>query len=255
MNNNPINRSYLKVTLSKVFSLGRAVAALMIAVMSVPAVNASRAGDVTTYALNVSDFTELKVTDNISVIHRTVPDSVGTAVFRADPNQAAAILFEPNGAKLTIQKDSESTVTELPVVIVYSSFLSKVENSGTGTVRVESPASGAKFSATVIGNGSLIVNNLNHVNVDASIKTGKGSLIVNGKCTNARLLDAGTGQIQADGLEADMVKCSLWGTGSVGCVARRKLNIGGAGSGTVYYIGEPEIKSHSIGVKAEPLNK
>lgn len=243
------------MTLSKVFSLTRAAALALIAVASVQALNASRPGEATTYTLNVSDFTDLKVTDNISVIHRTVPDSVGLAVFRADPDQAAAILFEPGGAKLTIQKDSESTVAELPVVTVYSSFLSKVENSGTGTVRVESPASGAKFTATVIGNGSLIVNNLDHVNVDANIKTGKGRLIVNGKCTNARIVNAGTGQIQADGLEADMVKCSLWGTGSVGCVARRKLNLGGAGTGTVYYIGEPEIKNHSIGVKSEPLNK
>ena len=48
--------------------------------------------------------------------------------------------------------------------------------------------------------------------------------------------------IQADGLEAQSVKCSVLGTGSIGCWAVDNLDVRGIGTTKIYYRGEPKVK-------------
>ena len=213
------------------------------------------AADNTRYELDVKDFSELKVTDAINVDYRCNPDSAGKAVFYATPEIASQILFVPGTNKLEIQlaPDESGVRRNLPVVTVYSSYLTFAENSGDSTVRVLSVAPGPKFRARVIGNGRMVVRNVKATQVDASIDTGKGSVVVYGEATSAKLTCTGTGSIQADELKASTVKCSVWGTGTIGCWPQENLSVMGAGSGTVYYRGKPSIKNRSLGVKLSAL--
>lgn len=201
------------------------------------------------YELKVNDFTELKVIDNLNVIYSYVPDSVGLAVFDAPADRASVIMFVPSGGELSIQVSSESPKEGLPTVRVYSSYLSRVENDGTGVVTVNSVQPGAKFKAMLQGNGRLVARNLKFGTVEGQIFTGNGSLVLAGSCDFAKISNTGTGQIEADELVAGEVKCSVYGTGSVGVDAQRQLSISGAGTGTVYYKGNPSIKNRSVGLK------
>lgn len=215
------------------------------------------AADNNRFELDVKDFSELKVTDGINVDYRCNPDSAGKAVFYAAPEVASQILFVPGTNKLEIQlaPDETGMRRSLPVVTVYSSYLTFAENSGDSTVRVLSVAPGPKFRARVIGNGRVVVRNVKATQVDASIDTGKGSVVVYGEATSAKFTCTGTGSIQADELKASTVKCSVWGTGSIGCWAEETLSVMGAGSGTVYYRGKPSIKNRSLGVKLSMLDQ
>ena len=72
--------------------------------------------------------------------------------------------------------------SNLPTVHVYSTYLTKVENSGDSLVKVVNIAQGPKFSAKLIGNGRLVVNDVAVTEMNAAISTGNGTLVVNGKC-------------------------------------------------------------------------
>ncbi len=209
----------------------------------------------TKYELKVNNFTELKVVDDIDVIYRCNPDSAGLAVFEAAAEQASGILFQATGTKLHIELSPDAPRQGLPVITVYSTYLNKVENAGKGRLTVYSPAPGAKLKARLIGNGRMTVTGIENQALEASIDTGNGTLVVKGKCEVAKLSNTGSGQLQADELTARQVKCSVWGTGSIGCSASETLSVLGAGSGQVYYLGSPSIKNRSIGVKTLPLNQ
>lgn len=211
--------------------------------------------NITRYELDVKDFTELRVTDGVNVDYVCNPDSAGKAIFHASPDMASQIIFKPGNNRLEIQlvPKEERKNRELPVVTVYSKYLSFVENSGDSLVRVLSVASGPKFKARVIGNGRISVRNVEANTVEGSIDTGKGTITLYGACTDAKLSCTGTGHIQADGLIADEVNCRLAGTGTIGCYATKNLNIMGIGSGTIYYKGTPQIKKRAMGVKVEAI--
>lgn len=58
----------------------------------------------------------------------------------------------------------------------------------------------------------------------------------------------------ADEVAAKHVKCTLMGTGAIGCASKETLSVKGVGSGKVYYIGKPVItKSKLSNVKIVQL--
>jgi hypothetical protein len=213
------------------------------------------ADEIIKYELNVSDFTELKVINGVNVDYYSNPDSVGMAVFDATKKQASAILFSNKKGALSIELNDDLTADEaIPTVRVYSRFLSKVENSSDSTVRVMSVAPTARLQAKVIGNGRVVVHDIDANEVEGAIATGNGALVLDGKCQDATLSIVGTGSIQADGLSAVNVKCRNTGTGTIGCYAEKLLTVKGAGSGKIYYKGKPEVKKPmALGLKVEAL--
>ena len=200
------------------------------------------------YALDVHEFHELEVVDAINVDYQCNPEKAGKVEFETTPELAPVILFEPNKGKLAIKlTPSDVPYRNLPTVRVYSSYLSKVENSGDSTVRVLASAGMPEFNAKVIGNGRLVVRNVRATEIKASILTGKGTLVIYGECNKAQLkCVGGSSFLQADELEAKDVKCSITGNGTINCYALDKLNVSGLGSGTVQYRGNPEVKKSSL---------
>ncbi len=216
----------------------------------------AHAQNLTKYELKVGEFDELKVVDGINVDYRCNPDSAGLAVFTCLPRQASSFIFNNNNRKLVMQISTESVgMKDMPVVTVYSSYLTKIENSGDSTVRVLTIAKGPKISATLMGNGRLSVRNLDATEVNAKISTGHGTLVVDGKCEKAKYSFMGTGVIQGDGLCAKDVSVKASGTGSIGLWAVDKLSILGAGSTKIYYKGSPEIKNRSVGLKVSQIEQ
>lgn len=209
------------------------------------------------YKLDVGDFSELKVTDGVNVEYHCSTDSAGWAFFECDPDKAQMLMFTNKKNSLNIQvaaQDGEKA-TDLPTVKVYSMTLQKVENSGDSLVRVIKTLPVRDFKATLVGNGSLVVADIQCHKVDAAIKTGNGHLVVIGKTRSVNLKNVGTGTLEASGLQAEEVKCSILGTGPIDCNASVSLTVTGAGSGKVYYGGTPSnISNRSIGVKAYSMD-
>ncbi|MBP2691121.1 MAG: DUF2807 domain-containing protein [Muribaculaceae bacterium] len=230
---------------------------LIILSMAVLAAANSASAQKSLYKLDVGDFSELKVSDAINVEYNCSTDSAGWAYFECDPATAQLLMFTNNKNKLNIQiATSENGLPkELPTIRVYSMTLQKVENVSDSTLKVGRTLPVRDFKATLVGNGALVITNIQCHNIDASIKTGNGHLVVNGTTRRAGLKNVGTGTLEASGLKAEEVKCSILGTGPIDCNASAALTISGAGSGKVYYGGTPsKITNRSIGVKAYSMD-
>ena len=204
------------------------------------------------YKLDVGDFSELKVNDGINVEYNCSTDSAGWAYFECDPATAQILMFTNKKNSLVIQIDSQGApVGELPTLRVYSMTLQKVENSGDSLVRIGRMVPVREFKASVVGNGSLVIDNVQTHKADFAIRTGNGHLVANGSTREANLRNVGTGKLEASGLKAEQTKCNILGTGPIDCNASASLTVTGAGSGKVYYGGTPQkITNRSIGVKA-----
>lgn len=210
--------------------------------------------DVNNYELKVGDFNRLTVEDGINVEYVCSEDSAGIATYTATHEVADHLIFDSSKkGRLVIQKQfhGEGELVEgLPVVRVYSKFLTSVKNSGDSTLKVISVAACPEFKATVIGNGRIVIKDLHCNKFDGSIKTGNGQLVVSGKCDKAVFNNTGVGSIQADGLEALEASCRFFGTGTTGVWATGTLIIKGMFPGKLYYKGIPQkIKNYSMGVK------
>lgn len=207
------------------------------------------------YMVELGQFTNLKVLDNVNVVYRCSPDTTGVAYFRATPGLKDAYLLAVGGNTLKIQVRTDFVGEDsLPTVFVYSDFLEKVENYADGKVIVERIAPATKFSASLVGNGHIAVRGLKCSETRAKIIAGMGSITLTGETENAILKMTGTGTIQADGLRAANVTCKIFGGGTIGCWPVRLLKTRGVGSTKIYYRGNPEKISHSGGGKILPLN-
>ncbi len=184
----------------------------------------------TSYDLNVGEFSELRVSDGINVDYTSDPDKAGRAFFNCPAQQASSFMFTNKGGRLTIQLSPEIIgARNLPTITVHSKHLTKVENTSDSTVRVLSLNGLPKLEARLEGNGHLIVRGIDATEVKGTLRLGHGTLILT--TVNAK------------------------GTGSVGVNAVSALGVYGMGSTSVYYIGSPEIKNRSVGLKLMPLSK
>ena len=197
-----------------------------------------------TYSVEIGQFQKLKVNGNFTVVYKNLPDSTGFARYEAPAGNEELYVFSTKGdGNLKVEPtDDKWGRKDLPVLYIYSDFLSGLESYSDQTVEVTSIAPCASFSVTLVGNGTINVNDVKCNNLTAAITTGNGTIFVSGKCLNANLRMVGAGLITADQLQADNVKCRILGTGSIGCWPIEKLNVTGLGSTKIYYKGRPEVK-------------
>lgn len=212
-----------------------------------------RAQEPAEYVLDIGEFTKIKLSDRVNVVYRTTPDSVGMISYRAHPRHAEAYSFTVKKGTLRVHLEQEWE-DSMPTVYVYSTFLSEVENEGEGSLTVCSPAPCPEFSAKMIGNGFIIVDNINATSVSASLMAGNGKIIMTGSTTDASATMMGAGRIDLSYLSATNVSCKSIGAGSISCWARKKLSVKGIGSTKIYYRGNPEISKFG-GAKILPASE
>lgn len=225
------------------------ITVIIIAISSAVAVEAASPQR---HVINVGTFTELNVKHSVNVDYRSNPDSAGMATFVASADMVNVVMFRNNGkGKLQIELDIDPEQEQpLPTVVVYSRYLTKIENSGDSTVRAFSVNAGPKFTATLMGNGRLSIRDLETDEVNAKQLTGRGQIALSGNCRKASLSCTGAGAIQADDLHAVEVNVSVVGPVTVGCYVSERLSVKGMGTGKVYYAGHPRtIRNRSAGPK------
>ncbi len=205
-------------------------------------------GMVKRYLFNVGQFDKIEIDDNINVIYRCVADSTGYVSYTGSEEFSNTFILTNNKGSLRIQINTEDVGNpHLPVLHVYSDFLTSVVNSSSATLRIESPAPAACFTARQVGNGKILAENLKATTVKGIIVTGNGTVNLTGVCENAEFKMIGTGKIMADRLQSQNCKCFIVGGGEIGCWALENLRIKGIGSTKIYYKGDPKIKKSGGG--------
>lgn len=207
------------------------------------------AEEMQSHTIDIGDFSVIQVIDDINVIYKTNPDSVGKAVFRSVAEAVPSIVLSNTKNKLKIELNLEIDIpkSEIPTLTVYSSFLVNAENWGDGVLSIENPAPGAQFKTRVIGNGKLIARGLYVTQTEASLDTGKGEIILEGTTRTINFKNIGTGTINASELKAESGNVKIYGTGSVLCDVKDELVVSGMGTGKVYLYSNPKVKKRTLG--------
>lgn len=200
------------------------------------------------FTRKVEDFDKVEISNAINVIYHQTTDSAGYIRLYCEDNLLSNIKTESEKGKLKVALSGlKNKDFGIIILHIYSSFLSEVENGSAGTFETAGNLRGAEIKFSVIGNGQIKAEDLDYNVVRAKIRVGSGDILLEGKCNYAELSVIGSGEIRAHDLEAKNVKCTITGTGNIGCYAVNKLNTLSTGSGNVFYNGKPEIKKRSIG--------
>jgi len=211
------------------------------------------------HLINVGDFTTLMVIDNLNVVYTCNADSAGMAVVDCDDAIAQMLIFRNDKGRLKVQISSDAIgLRDLPTIYLYSADLNECENAGDSALRIMSVPEHEKFTARLSDNGKVFVNNVKASELTLAIITGRGRIFASGECEKINLKLVGSGEIQADDVKAGEAKCTLTGTGRIGCyVDGGELYVKGAGTGKVYYRGTPSnVKMRKLGpIKAIPMTE
>jgi hypothetical protein len=210
------------------------------------------------HEIKVGDFNRLTMIDNINVNYSCNADSAGLAVFTCSQEIADALIFSLSGnGRLSIQvNDDFERLKNLPTLTLYSSTLDEAENAGDSTMRIAGLPPLKSFKVRLTDNGKVIVRGVRASQLELQILSGKGKIIADGSCDNLSLRLIGTGEIQADRVQAGSVSCRIMGTGTIGCDVRDgELKVSGSGTGKVYYKGNPsKVTVRKLGtIKAIPM--
>ncbi|MDE6379022.1 MAG: DUF2807 domain-containing protein [Muribaculaceae bacterium] len=205
------------------------------------------------FTLPLEQFSKISVDDNVNVVYVGADGSPSRVVYEGDSKYARAFIITQKGYKLRIQVETQFVDDpELPTLYVYSDFLENASLSAESTLTLKSVAPGSNLDMSVMGNGSIIAENIRATKVGASIKSGNGTISISGHCQTAGFNMLGNGTIQADRLEATTVSCKILGQGSIGCWPSEELKVIGIGNTKIYYKGKPKI-SKKGGGKLFPL--
>lgn len=207
------------------------------------------------YQINVGDFNEITVADDLPVVYRCVPDSAGVVVFTTNPAYVQDLSFENKNFKLKLQNDGERPDSVFGTITVYSTTLNSATNWGNQTLTVASLPPLTQFKAKVIGNGAVVVPKVQSTKVTAVVQAGHGRVYI-AESAN-RLAPAHEHRsIEAGDLTAAVVRCRMYGTGSIDCTPTDELSVAGLTSGTVYYRGTPtKVTNRSIGAHIVNMNE
>lgn len=217
-----------------------------------------------TQTLKVERFQKIRVVGPLNVDCVYNPDSVGYITVDApNPSRISWVEASTSGHKLKLQLRLPDDMRQgiipvepnLPRVKVYTNYLTYVSNEGDSIVRVITSTNVPSFTARLIGNGYLSVRGIDTEKLNVELITGRGTIAVHGTADEENIRLAGVGTIEADGVESREAKVKLTGTGNIGVYATKTLKIYGAGSGTVYVKGSPEIaRKMALGIKLQPID-
>ena len=230
----------------------------LISIACVIALSLMAGAQVSRHEIKVGNFTRLALLDDVNVDYRCNADSAGLAVIYGTKQVVDHLMFSlSEKGQLTIQVDDVfERQGGLPNIIIYSSTLDEAENSGDSTMRVSGLPPLKAFKVRLTDNGKVLVRGVRASKLELQILSGKGKIITDGSCDDLEIRLIGTGEIQADKVDAVAVTCRIMGTGSIGCnVLGGPLKVSGSGTGKVYYKGKPEkVTVRKLGtIKAIPM--
>ena len=205
------------------------------------------------FKLPVGQFSKISVDDNVNVVYVGDDGSPSRVAYEGDQKYAKAFIITHKGNKLRIQVETLYVDDpELPTLYVYSDFLENASLASESTLTLKSVAPGSNLDLSVMGNGTIVAENIRATKIGASIKSGNGTISISGHCQHANFNMLGNGTIQADRLEATTVTCKMLGNGSIGCWPVEELKVRGIGNTKIYYKGTPTIDKKGGG-KLFPL--
>lgn len=190
-------------------------------------------------------FSKLEVSGSFKVI--VIPSEEHKVVVEADENLHEYIRIEEddNRVKIKMKNNIRIKTPRSITLTVYMQDVSKLELAGSVNLKSEGVLEHSeKLEVTIAGSGDADIE-VNAPQVKISIG-GAGKVLAEGKSRDLEISIAGSGDFLGEDLMSENVDLSIAGSGSAKVYASMGLEVSVAGSGNVYYAGNPEKVKKSI---------
>lgn len=195
-----------------------------------------------------SDFDAIESAGAFDVIIHDAPQD-GKIKLEGDSNVLDKIEVEIQGSTLVLQhkKGVNFFNNSGKVTITFNARnLKSIGLSGSGTIKAKAVQKVDDFSVALSGSGDIDAR-VAATNVTSAI-SGSGNIVLRGNTQNFKVGISGSGDVKAFQLETQNAEIGVSGSGDVEITANGNLSAAVAGSGDIYYKGNPtQINSKSGG--------
>jgi hypothetical protein len=203
-------------------------------------------GNITTTDRSVSNFDKIGIAGSFDVILNK--GNEGDISIQADENLMEYIITEVKNGQLKIKpkKGYQLKSTKTMQITIGFNDLEEVSLAGSGDVTASDAINASDLKLSLAGSGDM--------NLKVSTKhltskiAGSGNISLNGSTDEFSCSIAGSGNLNGYELKATVAKAKIAGSGNIKVNAVSEIHASIAGSGNVYYTGNPDVeKSNSVG--------
>lgn len=234
--------------------------------------------------IRTADFSQIQLIGSADVVYEQKPGKSHVEVYTSDNIfEALDIKVESGVLKVGLKKGYKISYNTLRIS-AQSPKINNVSVSGSGDITLKSGIQTGDMKLSIAGSGDVDFSNLtcsafsvsiagsgdvsgkglacttldakiagsgdvDLENVAATAKTdctisGSGEMELKGQGTDALYRISGSGSIDACGFKTNRVEVTVAGSGDLKCYAKDYLKASVAGSGSVRYLGNPEVDAH-----------
>ena len=203
-------------------------------------------GDIITKTRTVSNYDKIAVAGSFNV--ELLKEKEGAITIKADENLMEYIITKVKNGKLEIKikkgysiRSSKKTTIKVPFSTVKAIAL-----AGSGNVYSDDIIDTHDLKLSLAGSGNLDLN-VSTKKIASSI-AGSGNMNLEGDSKEFTCSIAGSGNINSYNMKSDIVTVKIAGSGNAKVHATKEIHANTAGSGDIYYTGNPSIeKTSSVG--------
>jgi len=201
-------------------------------------------GNVITKTRNVSDYDKVAVAGSFDV--KLVAGNEGKLTIKAEENLLEYLITEVDGDKLKIKWKKGVSIRTTKGVLVTVPFedLEAVSLSGSGDVFTEDVIKADSFKTALSGSGDIKLA-VKATSLSSAI-SGSGDIKLTGSTTRLKCSLAGSGDFHGYELTSNEAEVSIAGSGGIEIHVSENLKARVAGSGDVYYKGDPKIQDVKV---------
>jgi hypothetical protein len=190
--------------------------------------------------INISDYAEIYFSIPGKMVYRQTPDKTPYLQITTDENILPLLEIETTTNHLKIRCKNNTNINPSQLIIyTNSSYLSKVEAAGSGTVHLKEEIKSANMNIRISGSGKVVSDDLSCEKIQVAV-TGSGKVELRGSGGGeASYTVTGSGNIDISNYPARNVNCRVTGSGNVFVYAEDKLTAEVTGSGNIKYKGNP----------------
>lgn len=168
-------------------------------------------------------------------------------IVEAEDNLLEFLTTEVIGGTLVISQDPTVSMQTTKRIVFYVGVIDLAQAELVGAGNIECPAlAGNRLELATVGVGNLSFSNLSLDELDVSV-SGVGNTFVSGTARKQHVVVTGVGSYEARELDTSEAHMELMSVGSATVRVRERLVAYVAGTGCLYYLGNPVVETSSVG--------
>lgn len=209
--------------------------------------NVSGDGHVVIREIPIGDYDKMQIEGENIDLKYTQSDGTPYLKIETDQNILDILDINSSSQELVIRPKNKHTGIRPTrfVVVTNSTALKALAMAGEGSCDLGKGLSGGKLGIKFAGGGAIKADSIAIDSVDCEI-AGSGTVCLSGKTEKIDIKSAGSSEIKAFGLETDRLNCKIAGSAHIEISANEAISAQIAGSGTIRYKGNPNIREKSI---------